>query len=83
MAGSIKELFQGFVLQGMPRIEKAVVAETDPIRMVLVDDPKINLSAASLIIPYGTREELQTGRRFWLLSFGNNNIFYILDRAEE
>ncbi len=83
MAGSLKGLIQRMAAEGMPCIEKGLVAELDPIRITLVDDFKINLSAASLIIPYGMREQFEIGRQFWLLSLNGNNIFYVLGRAEE
>lgn len=79
MAGSLKEAFQEMGQVGMPDIVVGVVTGTDPISITLKDNLKINLSAASLIIP-SEKNPLLLGEQFYLLSVNNKKIYYVMDR---
>ena len=78
MAGSIKGTIQKISGAGMPAITSGNVTAEDPLRVTLEDDQKINLSAASLIIPPG-KAPLREGNIYYLLSVNNNKIYYVLD----
>lgn len=79
MAGSIKAMIQVISQKGMPGIVEGTVTSAEPVTITLNDDLKINLSAASLIIPE-SRKPLRKGETFYLLALNNNKIYYVLDR---
>ncbi len=76
---SIKALIQELANKGMPSIVIGTVTNTDPVQLTLMNDMKIRLSAASLIIP-SEKRPLKQGENFYLLSLNNNKIYYLLDR---
>lgn len=80
MAGSIKELMQQCINVEMPELEIGVVVETEPLRITLEDDAKINLSAVSLVIPSG-KLPLKANERLYLLSLNGGKLYYVLDRV--
>lgn len=80
MMPSVKELIQKCVQNEMPGLEIGVVTDTDPLRITLEDDAKINLSTASLVIP-SRHEPLNEGDRLYMLAINRNKIYYVLDRV--
>ncbi len=80
MPGSIKQFIQNCAKADMPGLEIGVVAETEPLRVVLEDDIKVNLSAVSLVIPSG-KLPLETNERLYLLALNGGKIYYVLDRV--
>lgn len=81
---SIKQLVQSIVQQILkseaPKIVKGVIAETDPLRITLVNDIAINLSAISVAIP-SRLKPLAKGEQFYLLSTNGGRYYYLLDRV--
>ena len=51
MATSIKEMIQWIALKNMPNIVIGTVTQLAPLRVTLLNDMAVNLSAASLTIP--------------------------------
>lgn len=80
MAGSIKELIRQCASVEMPGLEIGVVMETEPLRITLEDDAKINLSAVSLVVPSG-KLPLKVNERLYLLSLNGGKLYYVLDRV--
>lgn len=80
METSIKGMIQKLAQQSMPNIMIGVVTQTDPIRVTLLNDMAVNLSAASLTIP-GRLQPLVLEQQYYLLSFDKGNSWYILDEV--
>ena len=80
MAKSLKQLIQECVKVTLPEIEIGVVTESEPLRVTLADDAKINLSVKSLIIPTA-KQPLKKGEQLYLLALNNSKIYYVLDRV--
>lgn len=83
-ATSIKQLIQGIVQRmiqtEVPKIVTGVVMEENPLRITLVNDIAINLSAISLAIPERLKP-LKTGEQFYMLSTNSGKYYYLLDRV--
>lgn len=83
-ATSIKQLIQGIVQQmirtEVPKIVTGVVMEENPLRIMLVNDIAINLSAISLAIPERLKP-LKMGEQFYMLSTNSGKYYYLLDRV--
>lgn len=79
MSGSIKEAMQHIAGSMALGIVEGVVVNESPLTVTLVDDLKIRLSEASLIIP-SEKRPLKKDERFYLLALSKNKIYYILDR---
>lgn len=81
---SIKQLIQSIVqnmLQTqLPKVVTGVVMEENPLRIMLVNDIAINLSAISLAIPERLKP-LKAGEQFYMLSTNSGKYYYLLDRA--
>lgn len=77
---SIKQLIQQMIRPEMPKITTGVVAETEPLRITMVNDLAVNLSAVSLAIP-GRLKPLKTGEQFYMLSTNGGKFYYLLDRV--
>lgn len=80
MATSIKEMIQGLAQQSMPNIVIGTVTQDSPLRVTLLNDLAVNLSAASLTIP-GRLKPLVVGRQYYMLSFDKGNSWYLLDEV--
>lgn len=81
MAESIKELLQSLNTGYLPEIVKGTVVETEPLRVILDNDVKVNLSAASLLIPGRKRALLKPMDKYYFLSLNNRKIYYMLDEV--
>lgn len=80
---SIKQMIQNMTGKGMPDVITAVVVDMDPLKMVLVDDQKIELTEDSLIVPPARRWRMKKGMRYHLLCFNSGRVYYVLDREKE
>ena len=80
MAKNITEIIREICERSMPNIVTGVVSEVVPLRIMLVDDMNIQLSAQSLIVP-SDRLPLKIGEQLYLLAVNRNKIYYILDRV--
>lgn len=86
MAGetSIKQVIQSFADEGMPDIVKAEVKELVPeLKMVLIENPKVELTEKSLIVPPARRWRMDVGVQYHLLCFNRQHVYYVLDRVKE
>lgn len=79
-ATSIKQLIQQLVRPQLPELAEGIVTNTDPLEITLVNDVKIILHSVSLTIP-GRLQPLQVGERFYLLTFRDGSMNYLLDRV--
>lgn len=78
-ATSIKQLIQQMIKPQIPSLVTGVVIETDPLRITLLNDININLSAISLTIP-GRLQPLNKGDQFHMIVYNNGKSYYLLDR---
>lgn len=81
-ATSIKQLIQQLVKgeMDMPTIVMGAVTDIDPLRITLVNDLNINLSAISLTIP-ARLKPINQGEQFYMLATNNGKSYYLLDRV--
>lgn len=79
-ATSIKQMIQQMVKPQMPHLVTGVVVDTEPLRVTLLNDLNINLSAISLTIP-GRLQPLTKGEQFHMIVFNNGKSYYLLDRV--
>ena len=82
MATSIKEMIQGIAMKNMPNIVIGAVTQLAPLRVTLLNDLAVNLSASSLTIPKRLKP-LVLGRQYYMLSFDMGNSWYMLDEVDE
>ena len=81
MDTSIKQLIHKIAAKSSPEIVIGVVMKTDPLEIVLKDDPNIRIHMASLYIP-GNRLPIEEGEKLFLLSRRNQKMYYVMDRVE-
>ena len=82
MATSIKEIIQGLAQKNMNNIVIGTVTQVSPLRVTLLNDLAVNLSAASLTIPKRLKP-LVLENRYYMLSFDMGNSWYMLDEVDE
>lgn len=80
MAKNITEIIREICERSMPSVVTGVVTGMEPLRVMLVDDMNILLSAQSLVIPSG-KMPLAVGEQVYLLAVNRNKIYYLLDRV--
>ena len=80
MANSIKELIQGLSNVNQPTILIGTVTDTAPLRVTLLNDLAVNLSAASLTIP-GRLRPVSEGAQYYMLSYDSGHSWYLLDEV--
>lgn len=79
MAKNITEIIRQICERCMPNVVTGVVTETEPLRIMLVDDMSILLSAQSLIVSSEILP-LEKGEELYLLATNNNKIYYVMNR---
>jgi hypothetical protein len=82
LATSIKEIIQGLAQKNMPNIVIGTVTQVSPLRVTLLNDLAVNLSAASLTIPKRLKP-LVLENQYYMLSFDMGNSWYMLDEVDE
>ncbi|MDO4305758.1 MAG: hypothetical protein Q4C77_02910 [Eubacteriales bacterium] len=80
MAKNITEIIREICERSMPNVVTGVVTETEPLRIMLVDDMSILLSAQSLIVS-SEMLPLKKGEELYLLATNRNKIYYVLNRV--
>lgn len=81
---SIKQVIQQFAGEGMPDVVKAVVVQMEPfLKMVLVENQKIELTEKTLIVPPARKWRMDVGIEYHLLCFNRGHVYYVLDRVNE
>lgn len=80
---SVKQIIQEMTGEGMPDIVTAVVTDMSPLEMTLVEDRKIVLTEKSLIVPPARRWRMDIDVEYYLLSFNQQHVYYVLDRVKE
>lgn len=80
---SVKQIIQEMTNGNMPAIVTAVVTDMSPLEMTLVEDRKIVLTEKTLIIPPARRWRMDLDVEYYLLSFNQQHVYYVLDRAKE
>lgn len=80
---SIKQIIQKMTSGNLPDIVIAVVTDMNPLEMTLVEDRKIVLTEKSLIVPPARRWRMDLDVEYYLLSFNQQHVYYVLDRVKE
>lgn len=81
---SIKQLIQEMAGEGMPDIVQAEVVQMEPeVKMVLVEDRKIELTEKTLIISPARKWRMDVGVQYHLLCYNRQHVYYVLDRVKE
>ena len=80
MPQNITEIIREIAEKSMPSIVVGYIQSVSPLRVVLVEDMNISLSAQSVIVP-SNKYPLRAGEQWYLLSVYGNKIYYFLDRV--
>ena len=80
MTQNIIEIIRAIAEKRMPSIVVGYIQSVSTLRVVLVEDMNISLSAQSVIVP-SNKYPLRAGEQWYLLSVYGNKIYYFLDRV--